>query len=110
MHVLCSNLREVNLERECETAPGKDPRSNAASLATYGHNRPANRQLQKTRKLLPDKLQVEVFLDLQAFGILGQDDSARTLVSQVAPLGFAMRALPAGLEIVLEVLSSGPGT
>ena len=46
MRVWYSNLREVILERECETAPGKDPRSNAAFLSTYGHNRPANRQLQ----------------------------------------------------------------
>ena len=57
-----------------------------------------NAALEKTRKLLPDKLQVEVLLDLQAFGILGQSESAKKQVSQVAPLGFAMRALPATLE------------
>jgi hypothetical protein len=58
----------------------------------------ANASLQKTRKLLPDKLQVELLLDLQTFGILGQSDSGKTQVSHVAPLGFAMRALPAALE------------
>jgi len=58
----------------------------------------ANASLQKTRKLLPDKLQVELLLDLQAFGILGQSESDKTQVSHVAPLGFAMRALPAALE------------
>lgn len=57
-----------------------------------------NASLLKTRKLLPDKLQVELLLDLQAFGILGQSESAKKQVSQVAPLGFAMRALPATLE------------
>jgi N-acetylglutamate synthase-like GNAT family acetyltransferase len=57
-----------------------------------------NATLQKTRRLLPDALQVEVFLDLQAFGILGRSVSQETAVSRVAPLGFAMRTLPAGLE------------
>jgi len=47
---------------------------------------------------LPDKLQVEVFFDLQTFGILGQSEPSKTAVSQVAPLGFAMHALAAGLE------------
>src|SRR5207302_3842021 len=50
-----------------------------------------NAQMQKTRGLLPDKLQVEVFLDLQAFGILGSRESSKTPASQVAPLGFALR-------------------
>jgi hypothetical protein len=58
----------------------------------------ANASLQKTRKLLPDKLQVELLLDLQTFDILGQSESGKTQVSHIAPLGFAMRALPAALE------------
>lgn len=57
-----------------------------------------NAHLQKTRGLLPDKVQVEVFFDLQAFEILGPSESLKTPVSQAAPLGFAMRALPAGVE------------
>jgi uncharacterized protein (TIGR03067 family) len=58
----------------------------------------ANAAMQKTRGLLPNQLQVEVFFDLQAFGILGSSGLSKTPVSRVAPLGFAMRTLPAGLE------------
>ncbi len=63
-----------------------------------GRSLATNAQLQETRKLLPDVLQAEVFLDLQAFGILGQGAAKETSVSRVAPLGFAMRTLTAGLE------------
>src|SRR5262249_843879 len=67
-----------------------------------------NVQMQKTRRLLPDKLQVEVFLDLQAFGILGESESSKTPVSQVAPLGFAMRAFPAALETQFVIPFDAP--
>jgi hypothetical protein len=80
------------------------PEAGQAEQAVTKFSRPADRslasnaQLHKTRQLLPDKLQVEVFLDLQAFGILGSGAADKNRVSRVAPLGFAMRALPAGLE------------
>jgi hypothetical protein len=54
-----------------------------------------NANIQQTKKLLPEKLQIAAFFDLQAFGILG--NGARQ-VSEVAPLGFSMRALPASEE------------
>ena len=55
-----------------------------------------NAAMHKTQGLLPEKLQIEVFFDLQAFGVLGEP--SKKAVSQVAPLGFALRAIPAGLE------------
>jgi hypothetical protein len=55
----------------------------------------SNAQLKQTRKLLPEKLQVEAFFDLQAFNILGKGAKQ---ASAVAPLGFSMRALPAAVE------------
>ena len=55
----------------------------------------SNAPLQQTQKLLPEKLQVEAFIDLQAFNILG---IGAKQTSAVAPLGFSMRALPAAVE------------
>ena len=55
----------------------------------------SNAQLQQTQKLLPKKLQVEAFFDLQAFNILGKGAKQ---APAVAPLGFSMRALPAAVE------------
>jgi hypothetical protein len=55
----------------------------------------SNAPLQRTQKLLPEKLQVEAFFDLQAFNILG---IGAKHASAVAPLGFSIRALPAAVE------------
>jgi hypothetical protein len=60
-----------------------------------GRSLESNAQVQQTQKLLPEKLQIEAFFDLQAFGILGK---GAMQVSAVAPLGFSMRALPAAVE------------
>jgi hypothetical protein len=63
-------------------------------------------QILQTRKLMPDQLQVEVFVDLQAFDILGKDKKT----AQAPPLGFSMQALKASVEaqfvVPLEALKA----
>jgi len=83
--VLASNLADAD---KAEATIQKFSKSAARSLEM-------STPIQQTKKLLPEKLQVEAFFDLQAFGILGKGAKQ---VSQVAPLGFSMRALPASVE------------
>jgi len=83
--VLASTLADAD---KAEATIQKFSKSAAKSLE-------GNTPIQQTKKLLPEKLQVEAFFDLQAFNILGVGAKQ---VSQVAPLGFSMRALPASVE------------
>lgn len=54
-----------------------------------------NSHLQHTMKLLPEKRQVAAFVDLKALGIMG---AGVAQAPNAPPLGFLMRALPAGIE------------
>jgi hypothetical protein len=60
-----------------------------------GRSLGANAPLQKTAALLPGKLQVAVYLDIQTLGLLGITNPG---APECPPLGFALGAFPGGVE------------